>query len=209
MNKDNKKYKNLVFDFSGVFFNLEYKAMFEHFHSNGVQDLEKHVNKYHYSPFFIDFDLGRIPRERFCNEFRREFNTVISDEIIFNGVLSLLKDFNEPLITWLKNNSHSYNLYLLSNNNPVAYPYLMEKFETTFGYEFNHLFKDTFYSHFLGEMKPHPEIFNILIKKTGINPTETLFIDDTEVNLKTALQLGFQVFHYDQNNKDKFWSLNL
>ncbi len=204
-----KKYKNLVFDFSGVFFNLEYTAMFDFFHAQGLHHLEKHVNKHYYSPFFIDFDKGKISREEFCNEFRKEFKIILSDEIIVEGVHSLVKEFNEPLINWVKKNEGSYQLYLLSNNNPVSYHYLLKTIKERFGIDFNSMFIDTFYSHFLGLMKPHPEIFHTLINKTGINPAETLFIDDTEVNLQTAKQLGFDVFHYDQYDKEKFWKLKL
>jgi putative hydrolase of the HAD superfamily len=38
--------------------------------------------------------------------------------------------------------------------------------------------------------KPEPEIFKAIIEDAGIEPQETLFIDDSEMNCKAAQNLG-------------------
>jgi putative hydrolase of the HAD superfamily len=39
-------------------------------------------------------------------------------------------------------------------------------------------------------MKPHLKVFRMMIEDSGINPTETLFIDDGECNINTAKECG-------------------
>ena len=40
--------------------------------------------------------------------------------------------------------------------------------------------------------KPNADIFEFVAKDAGIDPQETLFIDDLENNIATAAQLGFK-----------------
>ena len=42
--------------------------------------------------------------------------------------------------------------------------------------------------------KPEPEIFKAIIEDAGIEPKETLFIDDSEMNCKTAQNLGISTY---------------
>lgn len=42
------------------------------------------------------------------------------------------------------------------------------------------------------QVKPHPEIYQILIKKYQINPESCIFIDDNYMNIETAKKLGFK-----------------
>ncbi len=40
-------------------------------------------------------------------------------------------------------------------------------------------------------LKPSPEIFRYAERKLGIDPEETLFIDDSRANLEAAARLGY------------------
>ena len=44
----------------------------------------------------------------------------------------------------------------------------------------------------VGVVKPEPEIYQTLLRKYGIDPTESVFIDDIQANLDTAAELGFE-----------------
>ena len=44
----------------------------------------------------------------------------------------------------------------------------------------------------VGVVKPEPDIYQKLLKKYGIDPTESVFIDDIQANLDTAAELGFE-----------------
>jgi 2-haloacid dehalogenase len=44
--------------------------------------------------------------------------------------------------------------------------------------------------------KPDPRIFRLAIERFGIEPVETLYIDDAEANIAAAALLGFKTHHF-------------
>jgi putative hydrolase of the HAD superfamily len=44
----------------------------------------------------------------------------------------------------------------------------------------------------MGYRKPGKEIFQIVLNENHLSPAETLFIDDSSQNIKTAKDLGLQ-----------------
>lgn len=44
----------------------------------------------------------------------------------------------------------------------------------------------------VGVVKPEVEIYHKLLKKYGLDPVESVFIDDIQANLDTAAELGFE-----------------
>lgn len=47
-----------------------------------------------------------------------------------------------------------------------------------------------------GVLKPSPEIFQIVTSRFGLEPAETLFIDDSEPNVAGARAAGLQALHF-------------
>ena len=57
-------------------------------------------------------------------------------------------------------------------------------------------FDGEFYSCHLGVRKPDPAYFEEIIRRTGLNPSRTLFIDDRIENLKGAAASGLAYMHF-------------
>ncbi len=51
-------------------------------------------------------------------------------------------------------------------------------------------------------VKPEAEIYRRLIDRYALNPTETLFIDDREANLRAAEQFGISTFHFTEPREE-------
>lgn len=76
--------------------------------------------------------------------------------------------------------------------------YYLSNFHADIFNEFNN--KYSFFRNFIGGVvsadvkftKPDPEIYRILINKYKLDPSECLFIDDSEPNVKTAEMLGMK-----------------
>ncbi|MBR6793939.1 MAG: HAD family phosphatase [Clostridia bacterium] len=51
-------------------------------------------------------------------------------------------------------------------------------------------------SYHIDMLKPDREIFDHAAEKFGIDPAETLFVDDTLVNVKGAIAAGYQAYHF-------------
>jgi FMN phosphatase YigB (HAD superfamily) len=89
-----------------------------------------------------------------------------------------------------------YRTFLLSNTNAIHLPYYFNRIKKVYGtHGYTHLFEKTYYSYELGLRKPNADIFQYVLSDTGINPKETMFIDDFIENIETARQLGFQTCH--------------
>jgi 2-haloacid dehalogenase len=47
-----------------------------------------------------------------------------------------------------------------------------------------------------GVLKPSPESFEILVSRFDLEPASTIFIDDSEINVRGARAAGFQAHHF-------------
>jgi glucose-1-phosphatase len=54
------------------------------------------------------------------------------------------------------------------------------------------LFRTIFASHLLGDAKPRIESFKKVLNALGVRPEEVVFIDDSELNVSGASQLGIK-----------------
>ena len=84
-----------------------------------------------------------------------------------------------------------YQLYGLSNWSAETFPHAREK------YGFFELFDDIVLSGAVGYNKPEPEIFQILLERTGRRAQECLFIDDSLANIEQARRMGFATIHFE------------
>lgn len=69
-------------------------------------------------------------------------------------------------------------------------------------------FKPYIVSCDVGMRKPNPKIYKSLLKKLKLKPSEVLFIDNQEWNLKPARKLGIKTILFKNNEqlfKDKIW----
>ena len=51
-------------------------------------------------------------------------------------------------------------------------------------------------------MEPEPRIYEILLDRYGLDPAETLFIDDRAANIATAGRLGIRGFLFDHRDPE-------
>ncbi len=82
--------------------------------------------------------------------------------------------------------SKKYRTLLVSNTSEAHYRWIADRFpEVAF-------FNDAALSYELGVMKPYPEYYEQAVKKFGINPHRSVFIDDTEENVEGAMRAGMK-----------------
>lgn len=83
---------------------------------------------------------------------------------------------------------------MLSNNNEFVFPYIKETLFRADGLVLEDYFDKCYLSYEMHELKPSPAIFERMIADSGVCPETTLFVDDGEKNIRTARDLGFQVY---------------
>ncbi len=86
-------------------------------------------------------------------------------------------------------------VYLLSNTNDLHWDLCLEKWFDAGENRCTDFFDKVFLSQNLKLEKPDPEIFKTVIQELGINPSETLFLDDRKENVEAAARCGLRTYH--------------
>jgi 2-haloacid dehalogenase len=81
--------------------------------------------------------------------------------------------------------------YVLSNMEPETFPLRLERFE------FLHWFDGHVVSGMEGLVKPDPKIFRRLLRRFDLQASRTLFIDDSEVNVRAAAEIGINAVLFE------------
>jgi putative hydrolase of the HAD superfamily len=197
MNGKESSLKNIIFDLGGVLLDLDVQKTFDAF---GEMGLTKEVMMKRYNReenFFLQFEKGQISAKEFRASLRKMIGNSVSNEKIDYAWNEMLIGFKDDTIRLLSDLSGKYPLYLLSNTNEIHLPFYSEQFrETSGGTTMQKYFIETYYSHIIGTRKPEPESFRYVLKDAGLEPAETLFIDDFEENCTTAREIGLVAHQY-------------
>ena len=94
------------------------------------------------------------------------------------------------LDTILQLRQKGYQVCLLSNTNPFMMKWADSPEFDGQGHPVSHYFDRLYLSYQCGIMKPAPKIFQMMLEGQNALPEETLFIDDSETNVKVAQSLG-------------------
>lgn len=178
--------KNLIFDFGNVL--VEYR-MKEFMLEKGIApDMIKRIFKATImGPYWDEFDRGALTEDEAFAGFL-SIDPEIEKELhlAFDNITGMLvkRDFAIPWIKALK--AAGYNVYYLSNYSKKAFE------ECADSIDFLPYMDGGIVSHKELVVKPNPEIYNRLIDRYNLVPSECVFIDDTEKNVETAKQLGME-----------------
>lgn len=185
--------KNILFDLGGVFLDINYQLTEQAFIDLGIADFGQRFNQQFSNTLFEDLETGKIDPETFYEAFRKETGTDLSNKAIENAWNALLLDFPPERLEWLEMVGKKYPVYLFSNTNIIHYQCFMKMFENKFeGKSFNDYFLKAYYSHEIGLRKPYPYSYTKIMELEQLNPSETLFIDDTLKNIEGAKSAGLQ-----------------
>ena len=88
----------------------------------------------------------------------------------------------------------------MSNTNESHINWIKE--HISFYQDFKSCFDAFYLSHEIHLRKPNEDIFKFVLEKHQLHPSETLFIDDTIANTKTAKQLGIHVWNNNPRTED-------
>ncbi len=143
-----------------------------------------------------ELETGRIHRSEFLKRVRPEFAHT-GDEADFLAIWEDIFIPNEPMFALVEELSQRMPLYLLSNISDIHRESIHRDFPI-----FRH-FRDGVYSYEVGLMKPDPAIFALTAERFGVNPSETLYIDDMPENAQAAIQAGFVTIHYSHLDHEK------
>ena len=187
--------KNIVFDLGGVIVDLELERVREAFREIGMPRMAALMDPCYPAAVNELLERGAITWEEACDEMRRIDNlpTVTNEQIawVYAEFLARVDERKIEQIEALR--KQGYRTYILSNTNPVAYEVVRQHFLRA-GRQIEACFDEICLSFEMKMLKPDPQIFEELIRRTGIRPEESLYIDDGARNADAAHALGFHIF---------------
>lgn len=187
--------KQVIFDLGGVIVDLEMERVRECFRQIGMPRMAALMDPCYPAEVNERMERGEITWEEACDEMRRIDNRpdVKNEQIewVYREFLARVDSRKIELIEQLR--ARGLKLYILSNTNRVAFDAVRRHFAAA-GRKIEDCFDGIFLSYEMKLLKPAPEIFQEVIRRTGIKPEETLFIDDGARNADAGHAAGFQVY---------------
>lgn len=194
--------RNIVFDLGGVLIELDHECAVRRFEEIGVEDARQLLDPYEQKGFFLEVENGTITADGFCRKLCEYTGKDLSYEAIRHAWLGFIVDTPQYKLDYLLNLREKYNVYLLSNTNPIIQEGWARTSEfTPAGHPIGVYFDKMYTSYEVGVTKPDAKIFEYMIRDSGLNPAETLFVDDGKSNIEIARQLGF-VTYQPKNGED-------
>jgi len=186
--------KNLIIDFGGVLIDLNRKRCIDAFKALGVTDIEQMIDPYLQQGLFLKLEKGEITSSEFRDEIRKRTETLITDKQInkaWNCFLVGIPTYKLDLLLKLR---EQYTVYLLSNTNEIHWKWACENCFAYQEFQVQDYFEKMYISFIMHQVKPAKEIFETLLDDSGIDPAETLFVDDAIANCQVAESLGIKTY---------------
>lgn len=188
--------ENIVFDLGGVLADLDIERCTAAFRALGMPQVAEWVNPYYPAEVFARLERGDCTPHEACERMRRIAGCPeVTDGQIAAAYRSFVVGLPVAKLRLLRAlRDAGKGVFMLSNNNEFVFPYIKETLFRADGLALEDYFDKCYLSYEMHELKPSPAIFERMIADSGVRPETTLFVDDGEKNIRTARDLGFQVY---------------
>ncbi|OHX66848.1 HAD family hydrolase [Flammeovirga pacifica] len=196
-------YEAIIFDLGGVILNLRYENTLEKFSEILQKPVSPFYTKKEQTTLFDEYEKGNISSDDFRKGIRDLVNEPITDDQIDEAWNAMLLDLPVERIDMLKEVAKKYRIFLLSNTNEIHINAFNDIVKNTLGEDFGdfkNLFEKGYYSYEMSDRKPHPSIFETVIKENDLDKSTTLFIDDSIQHVEGAKKAGLHAHHLDDLN---------
>jgi len=177
--------KNIVFDLGGVVFHRDAKKvrpeLIEFFAFIFASRMPHFWEEYDRGSLTYDEVLDELSRAKGCERAVAEsyLREALDRQEAIPQTAALIRDLKQA----------GYRLYVLSNMSREFIDFLRQT-------DIYALFDGEVVSCEERVVKPEPRIYEILLDRYGLDPAETLFIDDRRSNLEAAAGFGIATFHF-------------
>jgi putative hydrolase of the HAD superfamily len=140
------------------------------------------------------FDRGDLTAETYWSMLAEDAGVQIDAtqlEQVCEWDVQMWGNANQQMVGWLRQlRQGGVKLALLSNIHPAMIAYLKKNFD------WMDLFDFTTFSAEVHLIKPDREIYEHTLRGLAVNAGETLFVDDREINIQAARELGIQSLRF-------------
>lgn len=190
--------KNLIIDLGGVIVNLTRNRCIEAFEQLGVVNIRENiVNNCQHKDLFMQLELGQITRGQFYDGIRHLSERSLTNEQIDAAWIAMLGEVPSYKLDLLLDLKKRYNTYLLSNTNEIHWNWIADTAFAYQGKQATDFFNRIYLSYELHMIKPNTDIFEHVLNDAGICSEETLFLDDSLPNCRTAEAMRIKAYLVD------------
>ncbi len=191
--------KNIIFDYGNVIFEINFKRTQNALLQLGIHNTEQFFAHQSHNSLFDDFEVAGISPDQFRDGIRvAAGNPHLSDAQIDEAWNSLLIGVSEGNHQVLLDVKEKYRTFLLSNNNEIHYNWIIDYLRKEFDIQnYDNHFEKAYFSQHMKLRKPNVSIFEQVIKENNLDPSETLFIDDSPQHIEGAKKAGLHTLLMD------------
>lgn len=194
--------KNILFDLGGVFIEHTREVCVRRFEELGIHDADQMLDPYLQSGIFLDLERGVHTEESFTAELNRLYDVQLTPDQVRHAIHGFVNKVQDYKFDYLEEGlPEDIRLLLISNTNPFIWKMATEGQLLDNHRSLESYFDICYKSYEMKMCKPEKEIFKSIIKDSGIEASETLFIDDGPANTRMARTLGFVTYCPD-NGED-------
>lgn len=180
-----------MFDLGGVIMDIERMRAVRALEALGMKNANEILGEYAQQGPFGALESGAITVDEFHRQMASYMPAGVSDDAIDKAFVKFLVGIPRHRLEALRRLRKRYGIYMLSNTNPIMWETEIKEQFRQEGLEMEDYFDGIVTSFEAKAMKPDPAIFRYAAQKLGIVPSETLFLDDSEVNCEAARALGW------------------
>lgn len=190
----------IIFDLGGVLLNLDYDLTEKAFISLGMANFGESYSQLQQTHLFDRFERGEISSFHFVNQLldRLPFGTTANQ--VVHAWDAMILDFPVARLELLEQFSKKYRLFLLSNTNDLHIDAVRRSLEKSVGHRnLEQYFEKTYFSSAIGMRKPDSAIFEFVCSENRLDPSKTLFIDDSPQHVEGAKKVGIEAILLGKN----------
>lgn len=194
--------ENVIFDLGGVVIDLDRMNAVRSLEKLGMKEAGELLGEYRQEGAFLGLETGRLTAGEFFDILRDKCPGATDRDITqaFNAFLVGIPHKRLEMLRRMR--MAGYRIFVLSNTNPVMYnSWIAEAFRAEGGSI--HDYFDGIVTSF-EEMccKPDPQIFRRVVARYGLNPAQTLMLDDSEANCRAAADCGLHALRVGQGEDE-------
>jgi 2-haloacid dehalogenase len=199
-----RQIKAILFDFGNVLLEWNPRYVYHRFFPDDPEAIERFFKEVNFMEWNLLQDKGRpfaegvaiLSREfphysHLIQAYHDHWTDSLGQSL--PGTIEIMKELKQA----------GYPLYGLSNWSAETFPRVRQK------HDFFDLLDDMVISGEVGHVKPHPEIFQILLDRIGKAAEECLFIDDALENIQQAQKMGFVTIQFQSPEELRLRLLDL
>lgn len=178
--------KNVIFDLGGVVLGRELRRLGDVLNTFAFISADES-----FPEFWSEFDRGTYTREEVTTLLSEEYNLSYEDASEqVQQLLDLLQPIPETVAVIEELKERGIRCYVLSNMSKEFYAELLK-------FPVFDLFDGAVVSYQERVNKPDRRIYEIILSRYGLEPSETVFADDKIANTEAAAALGLHTVPFD------------